>query len=74
MGIVIAGKPQEKKINNDSYSIGIDFGTTNTCAYLRINEEVPKEIQFDNRLYSPFSDIEEKDYYFIMEMVLEKPV
>ena len=45
-------------VSNDALSFGIDFGTTNTCAYMRVNEEIPKEInlRIDYSNVSPSDD------------------
>ncbi len=61
LGIILTGKPEEVMINNDYIKFGIDFGTTNTCAYMRINEDVPIAVNFANRLYSPFSEPDQKE-------------
>ena len=63
-------------INNDSISFGIDFGTTNTCAYMRVNEEIPKEINFANRLYTPFAPADDKEYlkYLLRDFVPERNI
>ena len=55
MGLALASKPSEAILNNNRVSFGIDFGTTNTCAFMRVNDETPRVIDFKNRIYSPFT-------------------
>ena len=32
------------------YLIGIDFGTTNSCIYVKENKDTPKQLDFKNRI------------------------
>ena len=44
--------------------MGIDFGTTNTCAYYKENKDAPKELNFKDRINLPYeagSEEEEKE-------------
>jgi hypothetical protein len=55
MGIAIVSKPEEVPLNNNRVGFGIDFGTTNTNAYMQQEGGTPKIVKFQNRLYSPFN-------------------
>jgi len=55
MGIVIVNKPEEVALNNNRMGFGIDFGTTNTNAYMQKEGRAPAIVKFQNRIFSPFS-------------------
>ena len=38
--------PQTAKETNNIWSIGIDFGTTNSCVFYKENKDEPKELVF----------------------------
>lgn len=44
-------KVEEISTQNSTCKIGIDFGTTNTTAYMYIDNEAPKPIRFKNHKY-----------------------
>ena len=49
---------------SNQWSIGIDFGTTNSCVYYKENKESPKQLNFKNRInlpYDPGTEEEEKE-------------
>lgn len=53
IGLILLKKPETKIISttNKPCRIGIDFGTTNTIAYMSVGGEAPKPITFPNRMY-----------------------
>lgn len=69
IGLVLLKPPVtiKNKHNNKPIKIGIDFGTTNTVAYMGIPNEAPKLIHFENRLYNVTVPESEEDLrrYFI---------
>jgi hypothetical protein len=54
VGLILFPEPQEVKETNNQWSVGIDFGTTNSCAYFKENKENPKELVFKNRINTPY--------------------
>ena len=52
--MILFPEPQEVKETNNQWSVGIDFGTTNSCAYFKENKENPKELVFKNRINTPY--------------------
>ena len=63
IGIIIFPKAKQALVSKDRFKIGIDFGTTNTCAYIRKNDEIPKDVLFENRLVSPFEKSSDDEFY-----------
>ena len=62
VGLILFPEPHEVQENSNQWSIGIDFGTTNSCVYFKENKENPKELTFRNRInlpYEPGTDEEE---------------
>tara|TARA_Y100001970_G_C14247477_1_gene869355 strand:- start:805 stop:4269 length:3465 start_codon:yes stop_codon:yes gene_type:complete len=55
LGIAIINKPESVTLNNSKVGFGIDFGTTNTNAYMQKEGGSPKVVNFLNRIYSPFT-------------------
>ena len=63
LGIIMLPKVKSAIVTNDRFKIGIDFGTTNTCAYIRKNDEDAKNILLKDRLYSPFEKSTSDEFY-----------
>ena len=64
VGLILLPEPQKVQETSNQWSIGIDFGTTNTSVYYKENKEVPKPLDFKNRInlpYEPGTDEEEID-------------
>ena len=64
VGLILFPDPKEAKETNNLWSIGIDFGTTNSCTFYKENKDEPKELVFKNRInlpYEPGNDEEEKE-------------
>ena len=62
VGLILFPDAQEVQETSNQWSIGIDFGTTNSCVYFKENKENPKELIFKNRInlpYEPGTDEEE---------------
>ncbi len=62
VGLILLPEPQKVQETSNQWSIGIDFGTTNTSVYYKENKEVPKPLDFKNRInlpYEPGTDEEE---------------
>ena len=62
VGLILFPEPQEVQENSNQWSVGIDFGTTNSCVYFKENKDNPKELLFKNRInlpYEPGTDEEE---------------
>ena len=53
LGLLLLNKPQPLIVNQavKSCKIGIDFGTTNTIAYMMLGNNKPKPIIFENRMF-----------------------
>jgi hypothetical protein len=64
VGLILFPDPQEIQETTNQWAISVDFGTTNTCVYFKENKEIPKELNFKNRINLPFeagSEEEEKE-------------
>jgi len=64
VGLIIFPDPEIVQETTNQWSIGIDFGTTNTCTYVKENKDAPKELNFKNRINLPYetgSEEEEKE-------------
>ena len=61
VGLILFPDPQEVQETNNQWSVGIDFGTTNTCAYFKENKENPKELTFKNRINLPYESGNEEE-------------
>ena len=62
VGLILFPDAQEVPETSNQWSVGIDFGTTNSCVYFKENKENPKELIFKNRInlpYEPGTDDEE---------------
>ena len=62
VGLILLPEPQQIQETSNQWSIGIDFGTTNSCVYYKENKEAPKPLNFKNRInlpYDPGTDEEE---------------
>ena len=52
-GLILLDPPSPPKINrNQTWKIGIDFGTTNTTASVSVGDAIPKPIELQGRLMS----------------------
>lgn len=53
LGLILLKMPEPQISNspNKTCKIGIDFGTTNTIAYIAINNDTPEVIQFKDRMF-----------------------
>ena len=76
VGILLFPSYEETISNTSTGKIGIDFGTTNTCCYMRTSEQKPKEIEFKNRLHSPFliDKSNERTPYILREFIPIKDI
>ena len=54
MGLILFPDAQEVPETSNQWSVGIDFGTTNSCVYYKENKENPKELIFKNRINTPY--------------------
>jgi hypothetical protein len=54
VGLILFPDAQEVQETSNQWSIGIDFGTTNSCVYFKENKENPKELIFKNRINTPY--------------------
>ena len=64
IGLILLPDPQQAQETSNQWSIGIDFGTTNSCVYYKENKESPKQLNFKNRInlpYDPGTEEEEKE-------------
>ena len=64
VGLILFPDPQTAKETNNIWSIGIDFGTTNSCVFYKENKDEPKELGFKDRINLPYeagNDEEEKE-------------
>lgn len=56
VGLILIEKPKKLPLDTDNvFKIGIDFGTTNTVAYIKMGNEDPKLLYLEKRLY-PVTD------------------
>jgi len=64
VGLILFPDPQPIQDTSNQWSVGIDFGTTNSCVYIKENKDAPKQLNFKNRInlpYEPGTDEEEKE-------------
>lgn len=54
VGLILFPDPQVVAETSNLWSVGIDFGTTNSCVYFKENKENPKELIFKNRINTPY--------------------
>jgi hypothetical protein len=76
VGLIMLPKVKKAVVTNDRYKIGIDFGTTNTCAYIRKNDEEAKDITLSDRIFSPFEKSSSDEFYIrtLREFIPQRPV
>ncbi len=68
VGLILFPDPQQVQETSNQWSIGVDFGTTNTCVYFKENKDDPKELNFKNRINLPYeSGIDEEEKEEIMQ-------
>ena len=68
VGLILFPDPQQAQETNNQWSIGIDFGTTNSCIYFKENKENPKELNFKNRINLPYDPgTEEEEIEEVMQ-------
>ena len=52
IGLILLAKPEKLQLEiNNNCKIGVDFGTTNTVAYISMNDKEPELLHFQDRLY-----------------------
>jgi len=64
VGLILFPEPQTIPETANIWSVGIDFGTTNSCVYFKENKERPEKLNFKNRInlpYEPGTEEEEKE-------------
>ena len=76
IGMALTRMPEEVSLNNSRMGFGIDFGTTNTNAYMQIEGGSPKIVNFLNRIYSPFTHDEftESLVYTLRDFLPDKEI
>ena len=68
VGLILFPDAQEVQETNNQWSVGIDFGTTNSCVYFKENKENPKELDFKNRINLPYEPgTEEEEIEEVMQ-------
>ena len=68
MGLILFPDAQEVQETSNQWSVGIDFGTTNSCVYFKENKENPKELIFKNRINTPYDPgTEEEEIEEVMQ-------
>ena len=68
VGLILFPDSQEVQETNNQWSVGIDFGTTNSCVYFKENKENPKELDFKNRINLPYEPgTEEEEIEEVMQ-------
>ena len=68
IGLILLPDPQQVQETSNQWSIGIDFGTTNSCVYYKENKESPKQLNFKNRINLPYDPgIEEEEKEEVMQ-------
>ena len=61
VGLILFPEPNEVQENNNQWSLGIDFGTTNSCFFYKENKDEPKELNFKNRINLPYEPGNEEE-------------
>lgn len=52
IGLILLARPDKLQLEiNNNCKIGVDFGTTNTVAYMSMNDKEPQLMHFQDRLY-----------------------
>lgn len=54
VGLILFPEPNTVQETSNQWSVGIDFGTTNSCVYFKENRENPKQLEFKNRINLPY--------------------
>ena len=68
IGLILFPDAQEARETSNLWSIGIDFGTTNTCVYYKENKDEPKKLNFKNRINLPYEPgTEEEEIEEVMQ-------
>ena len=68
VGLILFPGPQQTQETNNQWSIGVDFGTTNSCVYYKENKESPKQLNFKNRINLPYDPgTEEEEIEEVMQ-------
>ena len=68
VGLILFPDAQEIQETSNQWSVGIDFGTTNSCVYFKENKENPKELIFKNRINTPYEPgTEEEEIEEVMQ-------
>ena len=68
VGLILFPDPQEAKETNNQWSMGIDFGTTNSCVFYKENKDEPKVLGFKNRINLPYEPgTEEEEMEEVMQ-------
>jgi hypothetical protein len=68
-------KPLERIATSpDKASIGIDFGTSNTCVYFKREGEKPVPANFENRIVFPFATDDHSSRRALAEFFAARPV
>ena len=68
VGLILLPEPQSVPETSNQWSIGIDFGTTNSCVYFRENKENPKPLNFKDRINLPYEPgIDEEEIEEVMQ-------
>ena len=66
--MILFPDPQQAQETNNQWSIGVDFGTTNSCVYYKENKESPKQLNFKNRINLPYDPgTEEEEIEEVMQ-------
>jgi hypothetical protein len=60
LGLLVLPDAKPVEVRNYRWTLGIDFGTTNTSVYLRENDGSNRGMTFADRALVPFDDIDEE--------------
>jgi len=68
VGLILFPDAYKVQETGNQWSVGIDFGTTNSCVYYKENKENPKELIFKNRINLPYEPgTEEEEIEEVMQ-------
>lgn len=55
-------------------AIGVDFGTSNTCVFIRGEDGEPRPLTFGRRLVSPFKTVDDATEQFLSEFIPNREI
>ncbi|MBT3786790.1 MAG: hypothetical protein HOC33_05020 [Alphaproteobacteria bacterium] len=74
LGVMLFPKIESAPINDNKWSFGIDFGTTNTSVYYKEENGGPRPLGFSNRVLQPYQSEKESYDRALLEFIPDREV